>query len=253
MAYVNTPGVQYNCQNTSISPQGLDATVNVLQMLTTEAELADGSSAIDITSALNLPSSLLGDYGTATLSFQAIQPQQYAYGPVGISAQTAQVSATLNINLSTLLGVPIGTLSIPLSAASGTVSLQALSCTNNAMTSAELSATTSALSSAVTLNGSQIASMNISTLSPSPSTNTFTPNQVPPPASNNPATVGSTTVTFSDVTGLGLTNSFVGSILSSNSVLIEAYLPVLQALGVQVAGAQLAYYYTNCDAVELAQ
>jgi tight adherence protein G len=251
MAYVNTPGAQFNCSNTSVSPQGLDATVNVLQMLTTEAELTDGSSAIDITSQLNLPPSSLGEYGTATLSFQAIQPAQYAYGPVGTSAQTSQVSATLNVNLLTLLGIPIGTLSIPLSAANGTVSLQALACANNAMTSAILSATTSALSSAVTVDGSQVAAMSITGVSAQ--TNTFTPSQVPPPTSNNPATVGSTSVSFSGVTGLGLTNTFVGSILSSTSVLIEAYLPVLQALGVQVAGAQVAYYATNCDAVTLTQ
>ncbi len=254
---VNTPGVQYNCSNTSVSPQGLDASLNVLQMLTTEAELADSSSAIDVTAALNL-SSTLGNFGTATLSLQMIQPVQVAYGPVGTTASTAQVTSTLNINLLSLLGVSIGTLSIPLSAASGTVSLQALSCTNNSMTSTELSANTQALSTGVTLNGTQVASLSINGVTAA--TNTFTSSEVPPTASTqsagtNPASVGtsSPTLSFSGLTGLGLSNLFLNSLLSSTSVLSEAYGPVLQALGVQVAGAQLADYYTNCDAVELAQ
>jgi uncharacterized membrane protein len=253
MAYINTPGVQYNCGNSSLSPQALDASVNVLQMLTTEAELANGSSAIDVTSALTLPPNPLGEYGTATLTFTAIQPAQYAYGPVGISAQTTQVSATLKINLLTLLGIPIGTLSIPVSAASGAVTLQALSCANNAMTSAELSGTTNAVSSAVTLNGTQVATLNISGVASGSGTAPFAPSQVPPPAAGNPYSIGTSApqLNFSGQTGLGLTNLFVNGLLSSTSVLSEAYGPVLQALGVQVAGAQLTYYNTNCDSVEL--
>jgi hypothetical protein len=251
---VNTPGTQFNCSNSSISPQGLHASVNVLQMLTTEAELFnENGPAIDVTQQLSLPNSPLGDFGTATLSLQAIQPVQVAYGPVGTTASTAQVTATLNVNLASVLGISIGTLSIPLSAASGTVALQALSCTNNAMTSTILSATTNAVSAAVTLNGAQVAALNISGVSPA-QTATFTPSQLPPPTTNNPASVGTSSpqLTFSGLSGLGLTNLFLNGQLSPTSVLAEAYGPVLQALGVQVAGAQLTDYYTNCDAVELA-
>jgi uncharacterized membrane protein len=252
LVWVNTPGTQFNCTNTSISPQGLRASLNVLQMLTTEADFTDGQNAIDVTSALNL-SSPLGNFGTTTLSLHLIQPLQVAYGPIGTTASTAQVTATLNVSLASLLGISIGTLSIPLSAASGTVALQALSCTNNAMTSTQLLATTNAVSAAVTLSGAQVAALNISGVSPAQSA-TFTASQVPPPATNNPASVGTTspTFSFSGQSGLGLTNLFVNGLLSSTSVLAAAYGPVLQALGVQVAGAQLTDYYTNCDAVQLA-
>jgi uncharacterized membrane protein len=254
MLWVNTPGTQFNCQNSSISPQGLDASFNVLQMLTTEAELLDNNNSIDVTAALGL-SSPLGNFGTATLTLDVLQPEQVAYGPVGTQASTAQVTSTLNVNLSSLLGVSIGTLSIPLSAASGTVNLQALSCANNALSSGELSATTNALSSAVTLNGTQVATLNIAGVANGSGTATFTPSQVPPPKSGNPASVGTSSpqLNFSGLSGLGLTNVFLNAMLSSTSVLAEAYGPVLQALGVQVAGAQLAYLSTNCDAVALAQ
>jgi hypothetical protein len=259
MVYVNVPGTQFNCSNTSVSPQGLDASLNMLQMLTTEAELTDGSSAINVTSALNLPNiPLVGSFGSATLTLSVGQPVQVAYGPVGTTASTAQVTATLAVNLLTIGGISIGTLNIPLSAASGTANVQALSCTNNAMTSTELSASTNAVSAAVTLSGSQVATLNISGVSAQ--TNTFTSSEVPPTAATqsagtNPASVGtsSPTLSFSGLTGLGLTNLFVNDELTSTSALSEAYGPVLQALGVQVAGAQLTDLATNCDAVSLVQ
>lgn len=258
MVNVNTAASTFNCTNHSISAQGLDASVNVLQMLTTEAELSDGTSAINITSALNLPNQLLGGFGNSSISFQAIQPVQTAYGPVGTTAETAQVQATVNVNLQTLLGISIGTLSISLTAASGTATLQALTCVDNAMTSTDVGASTNAVTAGVTLSGLNVATLSVNGVSGA--TVPFTASEVPPNSTSisnetNPAYIGTTTPTlsFSSIAGLGLTNSFVNSLLSSTSVLSEAIGPVLQALGIQVAGAQITDLGTNCDAVQLVQ
>ena len=90
--------------NDSITQQGLNASVNVLQMLTTEAELANGTNGVNLTSALNLNSALAGFPGLAVanvmLSTVVGQPAQVVYGPVGTTASDAQVTATLSMNLS---------------------------------------------------------------------------------------------------------------------------------------------------------
>lgn len=270
MVNVNTDGQLINCSNSSMPTPGLNATVNIFQMLTTQAELANGSNAINITSALNL-SSPLGTFGTVTLSLQVIQPAQVAYGAVGTytssdqcpapsgqtstCAYTAQVKMTLNVNLSTLLGLSLGTLSIPLSAASGTATLASNTCVDNSMTNTQINASTNALTAAVTLNGAQIAGLSINGVSNAAAT--YTGSVVPPTTATataspptNPVTVGTfPTLTFSGIAGL--LNPFVTALLSPTSVLSQALATTAQATGVTIAGAQIADYYTNCDAIQL--
>ena len=99
MVNVNTSGGLVSCTNPtsnpgSISQQGLNASVNILQLLTTEAELANGTNGINVTSDLNLTDGLL-NIGNVMLSTQVISPAQVAYGPIGTTASDTQVNATL--------------------------------------------------------------------------------------------------------------------------------------------------------------
>ena len=123
MVNINVGGsTPYSCTNPSISQQGLYASVNVLQMLTTEAELANGTNGINLTSALNLnsPGWVPGlTVGNVMLSTQVISPAHGGLRTGGHDGERrSRFRRTLSMNL-TLLGISLGSLSVPLSAATG--------------------------------------------------------------------------------------------------------------------------------------
>lgn len=269
---VNVGSAPYNCSN-SASQEALDASVNVLQMLTTEAELANGTNGIDVTSALNLNSALAGDPGLSVsnvrLSTVPQEPAQVAYGPVVTTASDAQVQTTLSMNL-TKLGVSVGTLSIPLSAPTGTATVSTMTCVDNslyAMAIAPVStsaATSGANGVTMTLQGTTTAQ---GTFSSGTSTNTasFTgpanpagadipPTAATASAGTNPVarpsaweTTSPPVLTFSAASGA---NSDVSDVMG---VLDDAYGPVLQAVGITIGGATVAGLAANCGSVSLVQ
>lgn len=269
LASVNVAGsTQYNCSNSSISAQGLNASVNVLQMLTTEAELANGTNGINLTSALNLNSALVGFPGLAVgnvmLSTQVIQPAAVAYGPVGTTASDSQVQATLSMNL-TLLGVSLGSLSVPLSAATGTATLSTLTCSDDSLSRMVIApVNTVAVSSGtngvtLTLLGNAVAQGTFSVSGVTNGTTSFSgpalpPATVPPTAATesagtNPESVGTSTptLTFSPAGGAN------ADVSATMGVLATTYGPVLQALGLTVAGADIEAFPANCGTVSLVQ
>jgi uncharacterized membrane protein len=103
---VSIDGSTCSPPNATLSTSALSTSLNALQTLTTEAEVANGTNTIDLGSSLGLP--LVTD---AKLSFglTAGQVPQVAYGPTGTTASTAQISTDLKL---TVLGVT-GTLDIP--------------------------------------------------------------------------------------------------------------------------------------------
>jgi uncharacterized membrane protein len=232
--------------NSSLSTPALSANLNVLQLLTTEAELANGTSALNVTSALGITGVL-----SSQLYLTLVQPPKVAYGPVGTTASTAQVQADLKLTLP-LLGV----LDIPLTAASGTATLNTVKCASNIMASTTIGAVTTAATGTVTLNGTNITPVSISGYS-GPAV-TFAIGVVPPTASTaaagtNPVQVGSTspTPTFSTFSGATPPADPTGGILTQ--VIPNVVGPILQATGVSVGGAEIADLSTNCDAVSLVQ
>ena len=216
-------------------------------MLTTEAELANGTSALNVTSALNLPG-----VTTSQLYLTLIQPPQVAFGPVGTTAQTAQLQADLKLTVP-LLGV----LDIPLTAASGTATVKTINCAYNTMSSTKFAVTTTTATAAVTLAGVGIASLSISGYG-GPQIG-FAAANVPPSASTvsagtNPITVSSNSTPpyYPSLNYSGLSPlSPVFTLLTST---LSGVLPqVLQASGVSVGGAQTADLSTTCGAVSLVQ
>ena len=121
-----------SCANGSLSTPALSASLNALQMLTTEAELANGTSALDVTSALSITG-----VTSAQLYLTLMQPPQVAFGPVDTTAQTAQLQADLKL---AILGA--GLLDIPLTAASGTATVKTINCAFNTMSSTKYAVTT---------------------------------------------------------------------------------------------------------------
>ena len=217
--------------------------LNALQTFTTEAEIANGTSAINVTSALSFTG-----VTSANLYLTVVQPPQVADGPVGTSAQSAaQVTADLQLNL--LVG---GLIDIPLSAASGKATLSTLSCSNNTMFTTKFNVTTTAASAAMTLAGVGIGTLSLQGFS---GTASFNPGAVPPSgttvsAGTNPKSVATSTPTVSYAPGIS-TLSPAYAVL--NNILPPVYGPILQAAGVSVGGAQVTDMSTNCGAVSLVQ
>ncbi len=236
-----------SCASGTLSTPALSASLNALQMLTTEAELANGTNAINVTSALSITG-----VTTATLYLTLIQPPAVEYGPVGTTAQTSQLSADLQLTLPAL-----GVLDIPLSAATGTATLKNVNCTNNAMTSTKIAATTTTSTGAVTLAGAGVATMTMAGYS-GPQIS-FPAAVVPPTASTASADTNPITVSSNSTSPYYPTPSYVGLSPTSpvytllTSTLAGVLGPVLQATGLAVGGAEVADLSTNCGSVALVQ
>jgi uncharacterized membrane protein len=231
-----------NCGGSNLSEAGLSASLNVLQTITTEAELANGTNAINVQSALGITG-----VGAATLTLQVVSPPQLAYGPAGTTATSAQVTADLKLSGGSLSG----TLDIPFSGAQGTATLVSITCsqTNNSYTSAKINASSTAASAAVTLAGVSLGTLTIGGAS-NPSL-PFPSSYVPPSATTlqantNPISSATTTPSFS-----GTATGFTATLLTST--LPPVLGPVLQAAGVSVGAVSVADLNYNCGAVSIVQ
>jgi uncharacterized membrane protein len=213
----------------TLSSPSLSASLNVLQALTTEAELANGSSAVNIGTLGGIPGLL-----SSSLSFSAIQPPQYAYGPMGTTATTQQVTADLQLNI---VG---GTINIPMAAASATATLSHVTCQNNALKKVTISVAGTGFTDDVSFGGSQIGTLTEGNYSASPSFTTVPPTATSIQNGSNPVTTTASP-------------SYSGT----QSVLVEAAMavlaPMLQATGISVGGVQTADLSVNCGSVTLVQ
>jgi len=238
-----------SCANGTLSTSALSTSLNALQLLTTEAELANGTSALDVTSALGITG-----VTSARLYLTLINPPQVAYGPVNTTASTAQLQADLQLSV---LGA--GLVDIPLSAASGTATLKTLKCSNNIMSTTQIAATTTTSTANVTLAGTGIGTLSLTGYSGSQVG--YAAGVVPPTASTvaadtNPITVSSNTTSPYYPTpnwsgfSLGISNPAYPVVTGQLAGVLG---PVLQAAGVAVGGAEVADLSTNCDAVSLVQ
>jgi uncharacterized membrane protein len=193
---------------TTLSQSALSASVNVLQTLTTEADLANGTNALTVN---------LGLGSLTTLSITLGQIPQVAYGPIGTVASTGQVSVTLTV---------LGLLPVTITGATGTAKFTGFSCSNNAMTT-QLTANTSTATVKVSVLGIPITT-----------TVTGVSNDVlsflPPPPTTQ--TVGSTSPSLGSLVA-GLTSAVLN--------------PVLQALGLSVANADITDLSGSCSTVQL--
>jgi uncharacterized membrane protein len=272
LANINVGSAVYNCSNPSISQQGLGASVNVLQMLTTEAELANGTNGIDVTSALNLNSALAGDPGLSVSNVvlsTVPQAPQVAFGPVGTTATDAQVQTTLSMDLARQ-GQSIGRLSIPLSAATGTAALSSMTCVDDSLYSMTITpVTTSAVSSGsngvtLTSQGNTTAQGTFSSGTSSNSasfTGPANPSGADVPPSEATASAGtnpeSRPAAWETTSPPALTFSAASSanadVTNTMGALSSAYGRVLQGLGITVGGATIAGLAANCGTVSLVQ
>jgi uncharacterized membrane protein len=121
---------------------GATATINALDALLVAAEIANGQSAINLGTALNL-----GALASVTAQAKVIEPPVIAVGEAGLnadgswrtSAHSAQVRVYLNVQLANLNlpGVQITALNLPIyvEAAPANANLQSTQCTTSKATS----------------------------------------------------------------------------------------------------------------------
>jgi uncharacterized membrane protein len=246
------------CNSSSLSYPALSSSLDVLQMLTTEAEVANQNTDIDLGTSLAVPG-----IADAKINLTIGQVPQVAYGPVGsyissaqcpaplgqtsTCATSAQVTATLKLSVNLLLFT--GEIDIPLTAAQGTATLAGLTCSNNQFASASINTATATATASVTAPGQPVNPIASLTILPGSRSMVFNPGQMPPPNANNPQTVSSTANpawTWGNTQGVyTLVSSVLGTTLQS------ALGPVLQSLGISVGGANVMYTGTNCGAVSL--
>ena len=237
-----------SCSNGSLSTYALNANLNALQTLTTEAEVTNGSNPLNVQAALSITG-----VTAATLSLSLVRPPQVAYGPVGSSttaspcpvtapatstcATTAQVSSDLQLTVAGQV------LDIPLSAAVGYGTLSQVTCSNNVFQNAKINVSTTAATGAVTLAGLNIASLTISGVSnKAGSYGTVPPTSSSVSLGTNPRTFGTTSPLFA-YSSLS-SGSPVYTLLTST--LPPVLGPVLQTTGASIGGAQAADLSTNC-------
>ena len=104
------------CSSGTLSTAALSTSLNALQTFTTEAEVANGTHALDLGTSLGITG-----VSDAKLTLTMTQIPQVAFGAVGATATTAQISSDLQLSV---LG--IGLVDIPLSAAQGTGTLSGI-------------------------------------------------------------------------------------------------------------------------------
>ena len=232
--------------------------INVLQVLTTAAELANGTSGITV----NLVGALgLTGFTQASLALQVVHPAQIAYGPVGTvttptagcppasgtatCATTAQVTGTLTVSVGGYNGI-----AIPFTAATGTATFNAAVCAWTGHQSTTLDAMTNTAALSLTLGGSSLVTLNFAGAS---TTGFSYPAVFVPPTSStdsgaspsNPRQLGTSdpTPTISGASGQW---TLVGPLLAPLDAILGQ---VLQAAGVTIGGANVADLGLDCDAI----
>jgi uncharacterized membrane protein len=203
-------------------------------VLTTEAELANGSSGVSVGTLGGITGVVSGN-----LTFSAIQPPQFAYGPVNTTATTEQVNADLQ--LQTL----VGTLDIPVTAASATATLSKIRCQNNALKKVTIAVSGAAINNNVTLtppvgSPSVIGQVTEGQFSGTPSFTTVPPTTSTVQGGTNPVT------TTASLNYTGTQSVLVGAV-------IAVLAPLLQTMGISIGGVQTADLSVNCGSVTLVQ
>ena len=235
------------CSSGTLSSEALSTSLNALQIFTTEAEVANGTHAIDLGTSLGITG-----VSDATLTLTMTQIPRVGFGAVGATSTTAQMSTDLQLNV---LG--IGLVDLPLSAAQGTATLQGLTCAFNSMSSTTIQPASTAVQGTVNVAGVNVGTLTVGGIN-SGNTSAFSygPSVVPPSASTaqggtNPQTAA---VTNPPLTYSGLTVTNPSPLYTLLTSTLQSVLgPILQVTGASVGGVQVADLSTNCGAVSLVQ
>jgi uncharacterized membrane protein len=208
-----------------------DASINALSLLQGELLLARSGSAVSGT----VKSGISG-IADVTLTAQVVSPPTIAFGPVGTSASTGQISVSLRTNLLALVPIQLG-----ITAATGTATLSSIACSGIGPSSSATASVQTSLSG-LTLSVLGLP-VSLGLTAVPPTTKTFSPAFTWAHSQH----VGATSLGLSGAIGgalsplvLGLVNGLLGPL--ENAVLS----PILRSLGISVAGADVAVLGPVC-------
>lgn len=285
------PGVLQFLAMVGNDQSALNAELNVLDLVTTAAQIANSKNAVALSTGLTIPG-LLG----VTLNLKIIQPPVLAIGPPGrdasgnwrTTAYTGQVQLGLNVSASVLgllsLNLPVG---VTIAGANAHV-VDANCPVPRTNLSADISGAISPISACIAAGADSVSSgpLNCGAAGPAALVGLLTAPLVtiydnPPPTANVP--FGSDTPYNGVQVGVGQTvrvtgtSGFFSALLANTtnlqinvlgilpvstaaistelatigSILDSVLTPVLELLGVQLGYADIKVNSVNCDAVEL--
>ena len=274
--------VAQGADNTALASQ-----LNVFQLVTAAAQVANGSHFIDVSDVgIAVP-----NVTSTKVSLQVIQPPQYYFGPVGGSVSTSQISLTvtpkLNLSLPVTVGLNVATIGVtsdyPVKVTAGGAvgTLTAATCGTSPGISVQVdpsafSGSISAnLTAGVTVLGLPVATVNIPETSVVPSTDggagTLSwsyPSQFPPPlgtsttqhwgsqpiglSSLTQVTAGTATVTVGALPIWLPLGTVVSTVLAAlpgvlGNVDNLVLTPLLKALGTDLGSADVTALSLQCD------
>ncbi len=251
-----TPGVLQFLAQAGNDQSALNAQLNVLDLVTTAAQIANNQNAVAISTGLTL-TGLLG----ATLNLKIIQPPVIAIGPPGKDTsgnwmtQASAGQVRLGLNVSAGVGSPLilATINVPIGVVVAGASAHAVDAycpVPRANLSADLAGTISPVSSCIAAGADSVASgtLNCGSASAAPLLSVL---GIPvasiysnPPASSS-VSFGSNTpysglqIAVGQTQRVTATSGFFSSLLSSNSnlkVTVLGLLPVsLSAIGTELS------------------
>ncbi|WP_302893896.1 TadG family pilus assembly protein [Ralstonia pseudosolanacearum] len=251
-----TPGVLQFLAQAGNDQSVLNAQLNVLDLVTTAAQIANNKNAVAISTGLTLPP-LLG----TTLNLKVIQPPVIAIGPPGkdtsgnwmTQASAGQVRLGLNVSASVL--APLATINVPIGVVVAGASAHAVDAycpVPRVNLSADIAGTISPVSSCIAAGADSVASgtLNCGSASAAPLLSTLGIPVVSiysnPPASSS-VSFGSDTpyrglqIAVGQTQRVTATGGFFSSLLSSNSNLKVTVLnALLLAVPISAVSAELS-------------
>lgn len=245
------------CTSAGLTYADLSSGINVLQAVTTAAELANGSNGISV----NIGGALGITGLTANLSLKVIQPAQVAFGPVGsvtspasgCPPSTGTATCAVSSQVAADLTVGIGTynaIDIPISGADGIATLNNIGCAT-ANPPIKILANTTTATADVTIAGVPLVDLTFAGVATT--SLPYTQSVVPPStttAGSNPRTIGTTSPTPTVSAASVLWTTTLGTLLSPLDAILGQ---ILQATGVSVGGANVAALGIDCDTIAAAQ
>ncbi len=245
------------------------ASINAADLLQAIAFVANGTNLLDVPSA---SLAIAGQTATVTTTAQVIEKPQWAFGPVGTAAQTAQASLSVEVRV-TIPGVSDSRITVRLQAASATAVSTAIGCRDPQVLDLEvdtaLVTTRADITTRLSVLGLPVADVVLHASTSAPPTGTPVSFELPPDAFGDPkqaptptTSIGTAAITTDEVTLLGLPIAGgVGPLVSAltttvlTPVLTQVETAVLQpladALGLTVAGADVAPLAVACSGPRL--
>ncbi|HVT78915.1 MAG TPA: hypothetical protein VHD87_17875 [Acidimicrobiales bacterium] len=223
----------------------LSAEFNAYQLVTGTAQLMNGSNFVSIPlTGVNL----LGLAGVS-LSAYVIEPAKTAIGPVGTTADDAQVK--LRVNLDVPLGglLPVAHVTLDYTTAQATGTLTSIVCgASPTMGVSGQAAAISVSGTATTLLGNMTISSSVASTSPSTLTFSYPTEFAPTVTKHLGASGAGVSLASVNVTGSGATAALapvlqlaLPTVLSTlDTALTPAIKPLLEGLGVSVGQADIA-------------